>query len=146
MDKVILPRSETMVTLLPVPLPDDRDFLFHPSAQSSLTLFAHIMHHDTKKILVRNTSDCSLSISRRQKMGHVVDIWYDNCFFADAESAFYSATIPSQTAPFFEHELFCTPTPTNPSMETILDKRVRVYRDKNEVTSLAQFVAEYPSI
>lgn len=31
-DGVIPPRSETMVPLLPVPLPDDRDFLFHPTA------------------------------------------------------------------------------------------------------------------
>lgn len=31
-------------------------------------------------------------------------------------------------------------------METILDNRVRVYRDKNEVTLLAQLVAKYFSI
>ena len=73
-DKVIPPRSETMVPLLPVPLPNNRDFLFHPTAQLTLTLFAHIMHHDIKKILVRNTFDRLLRISRRQKMGHVVDI------------------------------------------------------------------------
>ncbi len=30
-DGVIPPRSETMVPLLPVPFPDDRDFLFHPT-------------------------------------------------------------------------------------------------------------------
>lgn len=31
-------------------------------------------------------------------------------------------------------------------METTLDNGVRVYEDKNEVTLLAQLVAEYPSI
>ena len=145
-DGVIPPRSETMVPLLPVPLPDDRDFLFHPTAQPNLTLFAHIIHHDTKKILVRNTSDRLLRISRRQKLGHVVDIWYDNCFLADVESAFHSATVPPQTAPFFEHELSCAPTPTDQSMETTLDNGVRVYGDERAVTLLSQLVAKYPSI
>ena len=145
-DELILPRSETMIPLLPVPLPDDRDFLFHPTVQPSLTLFAHIMHHDTKKILVKNTFDRPLRISRRQKMGHVVDIWYDNCFLADAESAFHSTTVPPQTAPFFEHKLSITPTPPDLSMETTLENEVRVYGDKHAVTLLAQLVAEYPSI
>lgn len=73
-DEVISPRSETMVLFLPVPLPNDRDFLFHLTAQPSLTLFVHIMHYDTKRILVRNTSNRLLRILRRQKMGHVIDI------------------------------------------------------------------------
>ena len=63
------------------------------------------MHHDTKKVLVRNTSDRPLRILHRQKLGHVVDIWYNNCFLADVESAFNSATVLSQAALFFEHEL-----------------------------------------
>ena len=143
---VIPPRSETMVPFLPVPLPDNRDFLFHPTAQPNLTLFAHIMHHEIRKVFVRNTSDRPLRISHRQKLGHVVDIWYDNCFLADVESVFYSATVSPQTAPFFEHKLSWVPTPTNPSMETILDNGVRVYGDEHAVTLLSQFVAKYPSI
>lgn len=130
-DKVISPYSETIVPFFPVPLPNNKDFLFHPTTQPNLILFAHIMHHNTKKILVRNTFDRPLRILRCQKLGHVVDIWYDNCFFADAESTFHSATIPSQTAPFFKEELSCIPTPTDPSMKTKLDNRVRVYGDKH---------------
>ena len=145
-DGVIPLRSETMVPLLPVPLPDERDFLFHPIAQPNLTLFAHIMHHDTRKVLVRNTSDRPLRILRRQKLGHVVDIRYDNCFFVDVESAFHSAIVPPQTTPFFEHELSWALTPIDSSMETTLDNGVRVYRDEHAVTLLSQLVAEYPSI
>ena len=100
-DKVVSPRSEAVIPILPVPLPDNRDFLFHPTAQANLMLFAHIMHHDTKKVLVRNTSDRPLRISRHQGLGHVVDIRYDNYFLADTKTAFDSATIPLQTAPFF---------------------------------------------
>ena len=100
-------------------------------------LFAHIMYHDTKKVLVRNTCKWQLRISCRQKLGHIVDICYNNCFLADAKSAFNSATVPPQTVPFFEHELFCIPTSTDPSMETRLDNGVRVYRDKHAVALLA---------
>ncbi len=145
-DGVVPPRSEAMIPLLPVPLPDDKDFLFHPTAQANLMLFAHIIHHDTTKILVRNTSDRSLRISRCQKQGHVVDIRYDNCFLADAEVALNSATVPPLTAPFFEHEPSSAPTPTDPSMERTLDNGVKVYGDKHAATLLAQLVAEFPKI
>lgn len=104
------------------------------------------MHYDTKKVLVRNTSDRLLRILRHQKLGHIVDLWYDNCFLADIKSAFNSATVSLQTAPFFEHKLFWASTPTDPSMETTLDNEVRVYRDKHTVTLLSQLVAKYPSI
>lgn len=135
-----------MIPLLPVPLPDDKDFLFDPTAQPNLTLFAHIIHHDTKKVLVKNTSDRLLRISRRQRLGHIVDICYNNCFLADADSAFDAAAVPSQTTLFFKHKLSYTPTPTDPSIETTLDNGVRVYRDEHAITLLAQLVTEYPFI
>lgn len=76
----------------------------------------------------------------------MVDIHYNACFSADAESAFNSATVLPLTVPFFKHEPSCILTPTDPSMETILDNGVKVYKDKHVVTLLAQLVAEYPSI
>ena len=142
-DDVIPPRSKTMISLLSVPLPNDKDFLFYPTAQPDLMLFAHIIHHDTKKVLVRNTSNRPLRISRRQRLGHIVIICYNNYFLADADSAFDAVAVPPQATPFFEHELFCTPTPTDPSMETTLNNGVRVYGDKHAVTLLAQLVADY---
>lgn len=135
-----------MIPLLPVPLLDDRDFLFHLATQINLTLFAHIIDHETTKVLVKNTFDQPLRILCRQKLGHVVDICYDNCFLADTKSALNSATFPPQASPYFEHKPSCTPTPTNPSMETRLDNGVRIYEDKHAVILLAQLVAEYPSI
>lgn len=56
-DEIVTLRSETMILLLPVLLPDDRDFMFHPIAQANLTLFVHIMHYETTKILVKKTSN-----------------------------------------------------------------------------------------
>ncbi len=61
-DEIVPLRSEAIIPLMPVPLPDNRDFLFYPIAQASLTLFAHIMHHDTKRVLVKNTSKRPLRI------------------------------------------------------------------------------------
>lgn len=69
-------------------------------------------------------------------MGHVIDIWYNNCFLADVKSVFYLATVSSQTMPFFKYKLSCILTPTDPSIETPLDNGVRVYKDKHEVTLL----------
>ena len=146
MDKLGGLNGEVAPMCVQWPFSDDRDFLFHPIAQPNLTLFAHIMHHDTRKVLVRNTSDRPLRISRRQKLGHVVDIRYDNCFLANFESAFHSATVPLQTTPFFEHELFWAPTPIDPSMEITLDNGVRVYGNEHVVTLLSQLVAECSSI
>ena len=134
-----------MVLLLPVPLSDNRDFLFHPTAQPNLTLFIYIIHHDTRKVLVRNTFKRPLRISRRQKLVHIVDIWYNNCFLANIKSAFNSTTDPPQAMPFFEHELSWAPTPTDPFMETMLDNGVKVYGDEHVVNLLSQLVAEYPS-
>lgn len=104
------------------------------------------MHLDTKKVLVRNNFDRLLRISHRQRLGHILDIYYNNCFFADAKTAFNWATVPPQTMPFFEQELSCIPIPTNLSIKTRLDNGVRVYGDKHVVTLLAQLVAKYPSI
>ncbi len=136
-NKVIPPPFEVMISLLPVPLPNNRDFLFHLIAHTNLTLFAHIIHHDTTKILVWNTSDRPLRISYCQRLGHVVDIRYDNYYPANAKFAFNSTTVPPLIALFFKHKPSCTPIPTNPSMETTLDNGVKIFGDQHTVTLLA---------
>lgn len=100
-------------------------------------LFAYIIHYNTKKLLVRNIFDRLLRILHCQRLEHIVDICYNNCFFANANFAFDAIAVISQTTPFFKHKLFCIPTPTNPSIETRLDNRARVYRNKHAVTLLA---------
>lgn len=135
-----------MIPLLPVSLLDNRNFLFDPTAQANLTFFMYIMHHNTKKVLVKNTSDRPLRILRHQKLGHIVDICYDNCFLANTESAFNLVTVPPQTAPFFKHRFSYTSTPTGLSMKTRLDNGVRMYKDKHVVALLAQLIINYPSI
>lgn len=82
-ESVIPPRSEAMIPLVKLPLPDNRDFLFHPTPQANLTLYSHIMDYETTKILVRNASDRPLRIPRRHKLGHLLDMAYENCFLMD---------------------------------------------------------------
>lgn len=61
-ETVVPPRSETMVPLVPLLLPDNRDFLFHPATQVNLTLFTHLVNYQTSKALVRNNTSQVLRI------------------------------------------------------------------------------------
>lgn len=131
---------------MPMLLSDNRDFFFHPTIQASLTLFVHIMHHDTKTVLVKNTSERPLRILRCQNLCNIVDICYNNGFLADAKFDFNSATVLPLIVLFFEHELFYTLTFVDLSMETRLDNGVKVYRKKHAVALLAQLIAKYLSI
>ena len=93
-ETVVPPRSEAIISLVPLALPNDRDFLFHPATQANLTLFTHLVNHETSKVLVRNGSSQAIWVPRRHKLGHMVDIAYKNCFLADAHSVRDAATSP----------------------------------------------------
>lgn len=62
-NNVVLPHLKMMIPLSPVFLPDNRDFLFHPTTQVNLTLYAQIVDNITTKMLVSNISDSLLRIS-----------------------------------------------------------------------------------
>ena len=61
-ETVVPPRSEAMILLIPLSLPDNQDFLFHPAIQANLTLFTYLVNHQTSKVLVRNNSSQMLYI------------------------------------------------------------------------------------
>ena len=135
-----------MVSLVPLPLPDNRDFLFHPSAQTNLTLFTHLVDPQTSKVLVRNTSSQTLRIPRRHKLGHLIDIAYENCFFTDTYSIRDAATSPPLSQHLSSHDAGSSLLSTNSSLETVLSNGVRVYGDPAAVKQIAELVAEYPTI
>ena len=83
-----------MVPTKPLALPEDRDFLFEPSTQGNLTMYAHRVDHGIFSVLVRNDSDSSMQILGKTRLGNVTEIDYDNYFQADVETDF--AAIPSQ--------------------------------------------------
>ena len=145
-ETVLPPQSEAMVLLVPLPLPDDRDIMFHPATKANLTLFTHIVDHQTSKVLVRNTSSKTLCIPRRHKLGYLIDIAYDNCFLTNIQSALYAATsLPSSYRPL-GHSDKPPLLPTNPFLETVLDNGVNVYGDAAAVRQIADLVVEYPTI
>lgn len=104
------------------------------------------MDYETSKVLVRNTSDLSLRIPRRHKLGHLLNIAYDNCFHLDTRSAYDTAFVPPSQHPFFNLGAGPTLPPTDASMETVLENGIRVFGDTNAVRQISDLVAEYPSI
>lgn len=145
-DGIVSQCFEEMVFLLLVPLLDSRDFLFCPAAQANLTLFAHIIEYEITKVLVRNTSNCPLRISCRQRVDYAIEICYNNYFFAKAEFVLHAVTISSKASLFFEHESSYILIPTNLFIETRLNNGVRLYGDEQAVVLRTHLIAKYLTI
>ena len=54
---MILPFSETIIPIILTDLPDNRDFLFEPTRQANIAIFAYIVDYRFRGILVRNELD-----------------------------------------------------------------------------------------
>lgn len=59
----ILPYLEAVAPLIRVLQSNNRDFLFYSTPQANLTLYSHIVNHETLKILVKNASDRIFCVS-----------------------------------------------------------------------------------
>ena len=143
---VVSPWSEAMIPLVPVSVSDDRDFLFHLATQPNLILFTYIINHHTSKILVRITSDQPLRIPRWHKLGHLIDIAYNNCFFMDERAAINSTTFSLSSQSLSDFSVVLSLCQTDSLLETMLDNGVKVYGDTIAVKQIAELVAEYPTI
>lgn len=142
-DNVVLPHSKIMIPLSPISPPDNRNFLLHLIIQANLTLYAHIVDYITTKILVSNISDPLLHILQHQKLGHIVDICYKNCFLANIQAIFNSAVFLPKAQSFFNlyAGIALAPTDTDIPMETHLNNGIEVYRDKAAVREISELVA-----
>ena len=129
-----------------MPLPNDHDFLFYPATQANLTLFTHIVDHQTSKVLVRNASSETLCIPRRHKLGHLIDIAYDNCFLTNTQSALDAATSSPLSYRPLGHNDKPPFLPTDPFLEIVLNNGVNVQGDAAAVRQIADLMAEYPII
>ena len=143
---VVPPRSEAMIPLVLISVPDDRDFLFHPIAQPNLTLFTHIINHYTSKILVRNAFDQPLHISHWHKLGHLINTAYDNCFFTKKRTAIDLATFSPSSQSLSDFSARPPLCQIDSLLETVLDNGVKVYGDAAAVEQIAELVVEYPTI
>lgn len=94
-ETVVFPYSEAMVLLLPLLLTNNCDFIFYPTTQANLTLFTYIINYQTFKILVENISNLSFCILWCYKLGHLIDIAYDNCFLNNTQIVLDAAILPA---------------------------------------------------
>lgn len=72
----------------------DRNFYFEPTQQPKLFLFAHLMTHNTKDVLVQNKSNLPVQVPQKLKLGVVIEVPFDNCFNA-AIKIKLTAVLPS---------------------------------------------------
>lgn len=145
-ESVIPPSSKALVPLVKIPLPDDREFLFHPTAQANLILYTHIVDHEISKILVKNTSDQSLCVLRHHKLGHLLDITYDNYFLINIQPAYDLAAVPLLSHSFSNLSAGPSLLPIDSSIEMVFDNKIKVYGDTDAVRQISELVAEYSSI
>lgn len=135
-----------MVSFVPLLLPHDRDFLFYPATQANLTLFMHIVNHQTSKVLVRNTCNKTLRIPHCHELCYLIDIAYNNCFLTGKQSALDVATSLSSSYQPSGRNNNLPFSPTDPSLETVLDNGVKMYGDAVTVRQIADLLPEYPTI
>ena len=145
-DNVIPFCSEAIISLEKLPLPDDQDFLFYPALQANLTLYSYIMDYEISKILVKNASNLPFCVPRWHKLGHLIEMTYNNCFLLDTESAWIAASLPPSLHPFFLLGAEPILPPTDALMETVLENGIKVFGDADAVRQISDLVAEYPSI
>ena len=74
----------------------DRDLLFEPD-ESELMLYAHIVDSSVDSILAKNESSTPVSVSRKTRLGYIIEIPYDNCCLATPEVADLAARPPKKT-------------------------------------------------
>ncbi len=137
----IPPESEAVVQFVCSNLLDDRDFLFKPTPHSHLTLFSHILNDSTHRVLVRNASHRPILLPRRQRLGTLIEIPYDNCFQValDPELAKHPPVTPN-------HQAGIRVPTLEPGLEIRLANGIRVYGEPLAVQQISDLVDEFPSI
>ena len=148
---IIPPHGELMIPTSPLKLPEDRDFLFEPSVQGNLTMYAHLVDHGMSSILVRNDSNSPVQIPKKTRLGNVTEIDYDNCFQAEVDTDY--AAVPSKL-------LTQTPSPSIPGARPVAEPQVytpvpgevrcpngvMLFGGEDAVRALAELVEEFPTL
>lgn len=135
-----------MVSFYQVFLPDNQDFLFYLIVQANCTLYSHIVNHKILKVLVENLSDWLVCIPQPHKLGHLLDIAYDNCFLVDTQFVYNSAAFPLFSQSFSNLRAGPPLSLIDVSIETMLDNKIKMYGDTITVKQISELVSQYPSI
>ena len=97
---IIPSESETLVQFIYSSLSNNRDFLFNSTPHYHLILFSHILNDLICRVPVQNASHQPILLLRRQRLGMLTEVSYDNCFqvILDTELAKHPPTIPNYQA------------------------------------------------
>lgn len=71
---LIPPKSEALVNIRQIPLPDSCEFLFQPFPQEHLTLYSYLLDHTSSRIFVWNETDHLIQISQSHRLGYITEI------------------------------------------------------------------------
>ena len=140
---IIPPHSEALVAFQRIKLPDSRDFLFSRAPQHHLTLYSHLLDHNSTKVLVRNEAGRAIKIPLHHRLGYVTELPYESCFatLADLDVA---STPPTSSTIF--HDCNGISIPPAREMETELANGIKIYRDREAVDAITRLVNDYPTI
>ena len=159
----IPPRTQMVIPIRNINLPDNRDFIFEPTAHSKLTMYVHLVDQDTTGILAQNESSLPISVPKRMKLGGLCEIPFDNCFQASLDSDVAKITPMDSTHPrikvntdsnsphLTKHQKpikseILPSLPSNLPREVRLDNGIRVFGTPNDVRVLRALTDEFPSL
>lgn len=89
----------------------------------------HIVDYQTSKILIKNVSNEAFYIFRYYKLEHLINIVYNNCFLTNAQFPFDKVNSPFLSYQFSSYSNKSLLLPTNSSIKTVLDNRVKIYEN-----------------
>lgn len=140
---IILPCSKALVAFQHIRLPDSCNFLFCPSSQQHLTLYSHLLNHNSIKVLVRNNADHAIKIPLHYRLGCITELPYKSCFATSVDFDLASTSSTSLTI-FHDHNDISILSVKD--LETELPNSIKIYRDKKVVNTIMYLVDKYPSI
>ena len=171
----IAPRADALVPIItPQGLPD-RDFIFEPTQQRDLTMYAHLIDSHVAEVLVKNETDHVVQVPKKLRLGMLCEIDYENVFFAEPTSQLQqgpclqkgsaakppanyqtgwikkAATLASVASMTLAGSLsalvhHAIADPVDIARETKLPNGVTVYGNKQDTKVLTSLVNEFPTL
>ena len=130
------------------PLPD-RDFFFEPHLEG---VYAHFMDSKVDFVNVRNDKEVPLRISRRQRIGTILEYEAGESYPVEVDNHSLAAKSGDSEAPAVaEFTRLLDPKPAitrtiDPSMETKLSNGITIYGNEADVTAIQHVAEQHPRI
>ena len=95
----IPPHSEKFIpiSILISSLSNNRDYIFKPTLQTNIVLFAHIINSIIIAILIRNNLNREVEIPQKLKLDTLTEINYENYFQTDLSPEYISIAFSRKT-------------------------------------------------